>query len=329
MGLGGGGSGGGSTQQSSGGGSQGSGKISYPAYEQSVHDDWLRHGDLASDGGDVDMEAAIYERWDASPYKYAYAYDPTDDIAAMHARFGTFDTYVGQLNPLVQFSSYVDAASEKYDALFDATYLDDAVEAFGERQDNALNRRIGRFSAGMADQNAVVGSAYVIAVAGFYQDAQDELARFSRELTAQSRQERMQTIAAWQGELRLHLGHKLQMEQIAAHMNGEIYRVGVVAQQEYLSKDVELAVQDASWNMQLWQPGANLLASVSGGVTSGGSTTKGHDGSSPNSSIGGAITGGIGGAMQGAAVGSVVPGLGTGLGALIGGALGAFGGSRG
>jgi hypothetical protein len=316
------GSGSGGTQQSTGGGSQGSGKISYPAYLQNAHDDWIRHGDLASDGGDVDMEAAIYENWDASPYSQAFAYDPTDDVAAMHARFGTFDTYVGQLDPLTKFGDFMDAAAERYDALFDPTYIDDAVEAFSERQDNGLDRRIGRFSAGMADQGATMGSAYVIGVAMLYQDAQDEVNRFSRELTAQSKQERIQAISQWQGELRQHLGHQMQLQQAAAHMNGEIYRVGIVAQQESIGRDVEYAVQDRSWNLQLWQPGANLLASVAGGVSSGGSTTKGHDGSTPNSAIGGAITGGIGGAM---AMAGVAPPFG----AIAGGIMGALAGSQG
>lgn len=311
----------GSTPQSTGGGSQGSGKISYPAYLQAAHDDWIRHGGIAHDGGDVDMEAAMYEAWDASPYENAFPYDPTDDVAQMHARFGTYDQYVGQLDPIANWGAYVDAAADKFDEHFDDDYIDGLVQAYREQAEENFDREQGRWKAGMADANAAHGSAFIIAAALRASDVTAQTDRFARELRAQALKERIGAMLQWQSELRLHLGHQIQANQQATQLHGELRRVGIVARAEHIARDVEYAVQNRSWNLQLWQPGANLLAAVSGGVTSGGSTTKGHDGSTPTSAIGGAITGGIGGVMAGAGAGPI--------GMLAGGALGAYMGSKG
>lgn len=320
--------GGGSSGNSSGGGSQGSGKVSWPSYLQNAHDDWIRHGDTASDGGTMDMEEAMYEAWDASPYAQAFAYDPTDDVASMHARFGTFDEYVGQLSPLTNWSDQIDYATAKFDETFPDSYINDLVDAYEERANRALNRNIGRFTAGMADVNAVNGSAFIMGMAMLSQDKNEDVDRYSRELTAQRNQQRIMFATQGANDLFSRVQHQIQMQQSASHMNAEITRVGVVAKSEYTARDIEIAVQNRTWNMQLWQPGANLLASVSGGTSTGGSTTKGHDGATANSMIGGAVTGGIGGALAGTAAAMGPWGIAgmVGLGAL--GGSGIFGGKN-
>ncbi len=176
----------------------------------------------------------------------------------------------------------------------------------------------------MADANATDGSAFIMGMAYLNQDSKNERERVHRELVAQKMQARMAWIGQGATDIRANLAQKLDMQRQAAHLYGEITRVGIVAKSEYMARDNELAVQNRTWNLQIWQGGANLLAAVSGGVTAGGSTTKGHDGSTANSAIGGAITGGISGGIQGAAISGGNP-IVAGIGAI----LGAYAGSRG
>jgi hypothetical protein len=93
-------------------------------------------------------------------------------------------------------------------------------------------------------------------------------------------------------------------------------RIAIVAKKEQTDADIQIDDKDALWDLEVFQYGGNLLASIGGGTSS----SKGP--SLAASVIGGAL----GGAAAGAYVGSVIPGLGTAAGAVIGGVLGAAGG---
>ena len=92
-----GGSGGGS--QGAGGGGGGTGTVAYPAYMQTIHNDWLDNtgvDTISSSVTDV-MDAALGN----SPFAAAAAYDPATPIAAMlaapdtlHPKFYTHPPYV-------------------------------------------------------------------------------------------------------------------------------------------------------------------------------------------------------------------------------------------
>ena len=93
-------------------------------------------------------------------------------------------------------------------------------------------------------------------------------------------------------------------------------RIKIVAKKEEAGVNLEIDEAAATWDLEVFQHGANLLASIGGGTMIPGEK-KGK--SQASSAIGGALAGAAAGAM----VGSVVPGIGTAVGAVVGGVLGA------
>ena len=83
---------------------------------------------------------------------------------------------------------------------------------------------------------------------------------------------------------------------------------------------MEIDVHEATWDLELFAYGGNLLAAIGGGVMN----PKAKKTSNTASMMGGALTG----AVAGAYVGSVVPGIGTAIGAVGGAVLGAAAASQ-
>jgi len=95
-----------------------------------------------------------------------------------------------------------------------------------------------------------------------------------------------------------------------AQMSVESNRIKIVAKSEQAARDAEIDENDALWDLEVFQYGANLLAAPAGGTAVTRSKASGSSGASV-----------LGGAMAGAAAGSMVmPGWGTAIGAVVGGA---------
>ena len=55
-----------------------------------------------------------------------------------------------------------DSAKGKADALFTGDEIDDAVDSYAERTVDEFNATVNRYSAGMAEANAIHSSAFII-----------------------------------------------------------------------------------------------------------------------------------------------------------------------
>jgi hypothetical protein len=94
----------------------------------------------------------------------------------------------------------------------------------------------------------------------------------------------------------------------------ESNRIKIVAKSEQAAKDAEIDENDALWDLEVLQYGANLLAAPAGGTAVTRTKASGNTGASV-----------LGGAMSGVAAGSMIsPGIGTVVGAVVGGAAGYF-----
>jgi hypothetical protein len=106
----------------------------------------------------------------------------------------------------------------------------------------------------------------------------------------------------------------VESEKNVAHYTIEANRMRIAALKEKKDLENTISVKDGRWDLETYQYGANLLASIGGGTV----VPNAIDGPSNLQSA-------IGGALSGAAVGSAVGGGNgwiTGGGALIGGLLG-------
>ena len=101
------------------------------------------------------------------------------------------------------------------------------------------------------------------------------------------------------------------MYQALSQITAEANRIKIVAKVEETEKNLKYDEQDALWDLEMYQYGGNILASIAGAA----SGTKGKE-----VSTGASV---LGGAMSGAAAGASIGGpIGAGIGGVIGGIAG-------
>ena len=283
-----------------GGGGGGSGTVDYPAHMKAWHTMALDDGGadtLATSMTDV-MDAAIGN----SPWTAASAYNPDLSLVEMITATNNFETLVNLLSSGTTLDTLISN-------VLDQTRIDNKIAAYtidlGARM---LSEVLPRFEAGMRDINAVVSSAFVIGRALIEENNDRQVAKFSADLNMKS----------FSDDAIQVIGLKLQYQQAVTQTIVETNRIKIVAKKEQNDMDIDINDSDAKWDLEVFQYGANLLASIGGGTAlaqkSGASKTQ--------SVLGGAMSGAAAGAM----VGSAVPGIGTAVGAVVGGVLGAASG---
>ena len=157
-----------------------------------------------------------------------------------------------------------------------------------------------RFEAGMRDINAVTSSAFAIGRALIEENQDRQVAKFSSDLH----------LKAFSDDAIKVIGMKLEFQRAASAMIAEANRIKIVAKKEENDINIKLGEKDALWDLEIYQYGSNVMASIGGGVSN-----PGAKGPSTAQSV-------IGGAMSGAATGAMVSN-GNPVATVIGGVLGA------
>lgn len=307
---------------SSGGGGGSSGEVDWPDYLKDRHKIWMSTNVV--DGDRVNMDQAIEEAWDASPYTDGFTHDPTQDIADVLQRIDEFTAELDGISPEESYARFVERAITEADTILGDDVKTDIIEAFRERNLPELMRAQARFSAGMGDIGAINSSAYAIGLAALERNFFNEISRLSAELSLQEYNQRQGLVLNMAAAMTSLLQFRTEMSRAVAGMVAEIKRVNIIAQTEFLSKDLEIAAKDSSWNLEIWQYASNMLAAVSGGTSIPGSSTQGDVHQTP-SMLSNSIGGFMAGAGTGAMIGSAIPGVGTAVGAVAGGILGLAG----
>ncbi len=286
----------GSSGSGSSGGGGSSGAVSYPAYMQAVHGDWLNNNGVDSITQSITdtMNAAFGN----SPWTAAAAYNPDADIVDLLASPNALQTLVTLLSSGTTLDNLIAG-------VLDETRILTSIAAFTADLDARLVAEIlPRFEAGMRDINAVTSSAFAIGRALIEENQDRQVAKYDADL-------RMKVFS--DDALRV-IALKLEYQKAAAQMVAEAYRVKIVAKKEEMDVNIKIEESDALWDLEVFQYGANLLAGIGGGTNS--PNTKRP--SQSQSMIGGALSGAAAGAMVGATAG--VPWLGAGIGAVLGAA---------
>lgn len=281
-----------STCHKGGGGGGGSGKVEYPAHITTWHS-------MALDDSGVDtLTSSMTDIMDAaignSPWTGETAYDPDTELVTMLAA-------PDDLKTLVDLLSQGNTLDTLIASVLDQSRIDDTVIEYAADFDARLVSDIlPRFEAGMRDINAVTSSAFAIGKAIIEENQDRQIAKFSADLH----------MKAFSDDTIQVISLKLQYQQSVSQMIAETNRVKIVAKKEENDGNLKIEENDATWDLEVFQYGANLLAAPGGGTESTGSNKP-----STAQSV-------IGGAMAGAAAGAMVPGLGP----LVGGLLGAASG---
>lgn len=318
----------------SGGGSGGggsSGKTDYPGYIKRMHNYWGTGTDnfgfwTGLKTTDVSLDDALSEAWDNNPWLELASFDPSDILASLRSRLGSFQSIIDAIAEETDWESFAATARDEYDDnVADEDHIDEAVEEFEDRQKLALNRAVSQYNAAMFDAGAVMTSAHVIGRSLIYMEHLGEIARFNAALTVEKFKDRTTFITNGVQQISALLAQRLSNQSVAANLDSNISAIEIQSQSQFNENEEDLVGKAASWRVDLIEAAGNFLASITGGTTSkwkqlGGSGKQ-------KGGLQGGVSGLIGGAASGAAIGSIVPGLGTVTGALIGGGLGGAAGA--
>lgn len=333
-----------------------SGKVDFPQYMKSFHEAWLG---TKSGGFSVStLIAAMQES--PSPYYNEASYDPSPDINRMQNRYDGYNASVASLDYDADWANMVDTAVTKasgnvfplvdphanmsttalQDILSDVAQavnssgIQSIMDAHEARAVARQQRSIARFTAGMADANAVLSSAFAIGLALRESEAENEVAEFdarlNHEIVSSMLSGALDSLykgttlrAEYKNRLIVDgINHMIQLQQgdisamnAAASLQTEISRITAVLKKEQKADDLEIDVNDATWDLFLLQHGGNFLSAINGapmipkGLTKtqsavGGALSGAAIGLLAAKEIGiGLLTGGIGGLIAGAAMG--------------------------
>jgi hypothetical protein len=267
---------------------------------------------LTRDGATSGIEKSITECMnDAignSPWTAIDAYDPDNDIAAYEAEFEAYKLILTGLDEVTDFETMFNAS----DLVVDNTIITAEVDAFTDILDDDLNTKIlPRFRRGMQDINAVQASSFVIGEAVIEAFRTRDIAKFTADLRLRGSDQRIQATTMM---LQL-MAQRVSWRGDYARNYTDAMRMKFVAKKEQLDQDMDIDSKDATWDLEVFQYGANLMAGIGGGT----SVPKTQGPSKVSSALGGAMGGAAAGYMIGA-------GIGTMSGAAVGGGMAAGGG---
>ena len=296
----------------SGGGGQ-SGKVSYPAYLETAHSEYLDDAGVDVLGTTTNVATAIEAAITANPYDVAVntgaaAYDPTDRLTSMDNAVSSFDEEVDYSSNLVAALSVIDSK------LINSQFIEEDIKAYRDQMDDMLTSVVlPRFRGGMRDINAVTSGAFAIGEAYIEASSQRDVAKYARELKMKLNLQRNE-LATKSAESMLSYAINFTQYKI------EVERIGIVAGKEQNDFQIEIEDAEAKWDLEMLAYMGNAIAAISGAA----GAKMDSKPSAARSAIGGALAGGaVGGYMaagtaMGGPVGAV---LGAGLGALLGGVL--------
>jgi hypothetical protein len=293
-----------------------SGKVEFPSHMQTVHADWL--DDTGTDDITTSVTAAMSAAIAASPYTGVTAYDPDDGLDAMDAAVTTFATIVVALDSDADWGAALEYATTAIDAMIDDTFIDTAVDAQSDYLNDELDDDIlPKFKSGMRDINAVMSSAFVIGESMILSKKVRDVAKFRSDLSGKLSLTRNEYIVGGAESILRQQIAKTELYKVVAHYSIEASRLRIIAEKEESDSTVAIAVGDGKWDLELYQYGSNVMASISGAAAS-----------SPTSSAKSPSTAmtAIAGALAGASIGGKIGGnVGAGAGAVIGGLGALFG----
>lgn len=283
-----------------GGGGGGAGEVDYPQYMKDFHEDILNNS------GNDSMTSSIVDVMNTalgnSPFDSVTAFDPSSEMTAM-------DTATGSLTTLVNLLSSGNTLDTVIANVLADSRIDDAVDEFSADLDDRLDSEIlPRFEAGMRDINAVVSSAFALGKGVIEASHARQVSKYAADLH----------MKAFSDDALALIALKLEYQKAATHYIVDTNRIKIVAQKEEAEANLDIDEADASWDLGVFQHGANMLASIGGGVMTADKKKK----NPTASAIGGALTGAVAGATIGSKVGSVGGGYGALIGAVLGAAVG-------
>jgi hypothetical protein len=297
-----------------GGGGGTSGAVEHPSYIEKTYQILVAgdtgdpaNGDFTSS---IHLLGALSTVLDATnPYETAAAFSPDPFIALDQEQFQQTEDALIDSTPTIDIDRWEalhDSAKGKADAIFIGDNIDAQVNLYADKTIDEFNTNINRFSAGMAEANAVHSSAFIIGMSLIESQRVRDINSHRTLLTIENEKAKTEYMKKAIGDMvnlmNMHMGNRLEL----LRWQTEIGRLGNIAKSEQFSKDIEYDREDALWDITAIQKAANIMAAPGGGTAL---PEKPSSGAS-------AMSGALSGAATGAAIGGPV---GAGIGAVLGG----------
>ena len=245
-----------------------------------------------------------------------------DLAATKYTKFSNIDF----LNSL---SDAIDGLLAAVESSLSSSSITDMVTAFENNKKTRFLRDVGMWSAGMADINAVHTSSFIMGLAVQQIEFSNSVDQYERELKANIYTKIIQAgIDAYVKAQVLRVGSedtmliqgpdligkleslRIQAQSQLMQTKAEIERMTIVALREENDRQMELEVDEATWDMEAYMYGSNVMASISG-ASAGRKGTQMSKGQTA-----------LGGAMAGASIGAAFGPWGAAAGFVVGGLLG-------
>lgn len=277
----------------SGGGT--SGAVDYPQYMKDVHTAWLGSSPTYS------VNALMNTAW-AMTTPYANFVTISPDTAFFEAS-KTIADYSSPFLRNKELAAYDLAALFSTYMADDSTRITNAINAESVQLDYDINTNIlPKFKAGLTNINAVMSSTFVLGEALIWDSKAKEVAKHDAKI-------RLQRLSEGTNESMARIGALVEWKRVVAALSTEQTRMYITARTEIDAMKVSMASNDALWDLELYQYGTQVMASIAGAATA-----KGIQKDKGSQALSGALSGAATGAMvtgtpMGAAAGAVIGGV--------------------
>lgn len=295
------------------GGGGSSGALDYPDYQEDIHVNWLTGGTTGTPAPaiDTDLEAVmnIAIGSTGNPYDGETPHNPVAELVTNQDRFNTADSVMLSLDPEGDWRRFADVAANKLDEIFTLEdEITNEVENFEKNVSRRRIREISRWAGGMADINAAEGSQFVIGMALRQGEISSEINQFETRLRFETKRAKMLAVLQATNDMIRIMLFKVDAGRGMTQLQSEINRINIISQKERDREQVEIDALQATWDLEIFQYGFNVLGALQGGGAPG---LKGL--SKGESALAGAASGASIGAQfgpQGAIAGGLIGGIG-------------------
>lgn len=249
---------------SKGGGGSGAGKNSWPTYMHNMHHQWLN--DFQDDEGSRPWVPDLYPNVGetmanamtavgGNPFTGAVAYSPDTELDNAQDAVDDFNADLAE-----GWTSYLTSTMEGIDATI-ASPVDFAGQenVMSDRVRREQNKSLTKFNARALDIGAIQTSTYAMALVSQEQDTRDRVYEF---ITKQEDA----ILAARLGMLGQLGVMRMDGARSVASQQGQLSQLQIVAKSEEQQINQQWENAEATWDLDLFQYGNNVMASISGGA---------------------------------------------------------------
>lgn len=306
----------------SGGGGQ-SGKVGYADYLEATHSHLL-FGHTAA-GYSTAPSMAITDDRNAmaylnvalssnNPFTDLTAYDGTSAINLAISNYDSFSTVIVGLSPVTDWTTYISAGRAWADSvMYSSAAVTSLVDAFERQATPTFMRGLNRFTAGLADINSVMGSAFVIGMSNLERQFAQDVNDYRQKATLTLLKDRNLLIYQGANDMAKMQAQMIQGYQAKTQIYMDLMKLRIAAGVEQKTAQIDYEMRRLTWDMELFTHVSNIMAGITGAAVV----------PRPLSPMASLVSGALTGAATLAPIGAAVGGP---EGAIIAAIVGLFGG---